>query len=611
MKHFLYLHLRDARDGRPGQLLGNTRRNPALGLTPAAKTVPGRRVLWRLNDDGTLTLGGGAGGVLDTDSTGRLHLRSAAETPATWKIDEDGALRHAATGKGVTLDLSADGRAILAGDDGGGSPVQAYVEALGAEVQAILNLPKNGYPQFTGGPGAAYAWILSQLPMLMGGDLRAEYTRTDFEPAVILTFLSGLTYPSGGVDFTSTDFDGVKGILATELTYASAVVTNIAQTVQFWQQVFSDDSGYLNSLQTDLTAASSSPPSVGLLLATLFENILYTAFCVFDAPGGFIANLMATAFNTTVASLSGGGDGPLSFAQLQDALRIDLDRVLTALATQKDTLLANGNMAQALATFVHQNAPTNTGLNNAKLTAEYVYLQQVLQNALPGLCTWYGQYFTSANPTPPSNVPSYNSCAYSNSEGNFLFWLQMNSGQAVPALVTTLMCTGMWIEASGANPAAMFLGLEGWRWSTAHSEDYDADSLVLSVTNDTPLPLQVKVKAKHHDGKVLHPSPPKGHDTVKIDVEPGGAAIVVGGYESGLVLKVDVTPARSSGADDADPIASFHCHQHTELAGGPPWVSALKVADGYELPAPNCIYRRKALQSQPGMIFAVLSATSA
>ena len=609
MKHFLYLQVH-GNDGQPGQLLGNTFGNPALGTSPAAAEVCGRRALWRLNDDGTLELGGSFGTVLDADNGGRLHLRARAPGVATWKIDSGGKLLHAASGKGVSLNAALSSNQAVLSDSGNDSstPAQTYVTALGDAIQAILDMPQAGYTQFQNSQLSAYQWIISQLPMLIGGDLRAEYTRTDFEPGTILTLLTALTYP-GSTSFTSADFSTVQSTLSTELTYASAVVTNMGQTVLFWQQVFGDDSGYLDSLQTDLTAASNAPPSVSLVIATLFENILYTAFSLFGAPGGFIANIMATAFNTAVAYMSTHGGGALSFAQLQDNLRIGLDQVLTEIAIQKDTILSNGNMAQSFATFVHQNAPTNTGLNNSKLTAEYVYLLQVLQNVLPGLCTWSGQYFVAANTQPPSGVPSYNSLSYSNSEGNFVFSLQMNSGQAVPQLVSTLLCTGSWIAASGANPAAMFLGLEGWNWTSAMAvnNQFGANALIISIANATTSTFTIAAIPKQ--GDIEQPPLAKGSTSVTVNLAPSGLAIIVSSYSGGLETKIKITPA-SNTADSGSDIASFHCHQHEKGLGGAPWVDQLTIAPGYQLPAPVCINRIKAIQSQPGMLFAVLSATS-
>lgn len=608
MKHFLYLHLRDS-SGQAGHLLGNTLGNSALGLSQAAQEASGRRALWRLNDDGTLELGGSFGQVLDIDSGGRLHLRPAEAGASRWTIDNHGRLKHAVSGKSVVR--AANGGSHLQLRDTSGdsdTPAQLYVDSLAQAVDTILALPKQGYTQFQGSQALAYQWIIAQLPMLMGGDLRLDYTRIDFEPDMILGRLNRLTYPAGAV-FSQNDFNTVINSLLTELETASAVITNMTQTVQFWQQVFSDDSGYLNSLQTDLTEAAQSTPSVSLVLATLFENILYTAFSVFGVEGGFIANVMATAFNTAVAYISTHGQEPLSFAQLQDNLRTGLDTILTQLVLQKDTILSNGNMAQSFAAFVHQHAPTNTGLNNAKLTAEYVYLQQVLQNVLPGMCTLVGKYFVSKDDAPPSSVPTYNALAYHNNEGRFLFWVQMKNGSALPKIVSDLMCNGAWMQAAGANPEAFFLGLEGWVWTKAqtHNNQYGPDDLIISIANTTGVKL--KVKAKPKDGDIQSPKPDSGKDDVSIEVDPGDLGIIIASYKNGLATNITIKAADGDAGSGDDPLASFHCHQHQAGLGGAPWVEKLEVAPGYQLPQPVCVSRIRAIQKQPGMMFAALAST--
>jgi hypothetical protein len=610
-KNFLFLHLRTP-DGAPGHLLGGQRGKPNLTLTPAAQPQRGRRALWRLTDSGALELGGAPGTVLGVEPDGQLALHRLAPgqtEPAAgdrWTVDASGRLRHQASGKGVRP-LQAEGDPVaaqLVADDSTSNPAQAFVEELGTVVQNALKDPKP-FPTYQGGQGAAYSYIEQKLGVPQGTDLRSQYTNAVINLATYSSQLAGLAYP-GGTAFTSNDFTVVKTQLQAELSAVLNVQEVFKQTKAFWNYVFNNESGYLTNLQNDLNAVGQTPQS-SLGAVTFFVNILYTAFSLFGTVGGLLANLMATAFNTAVANgaLSNTAT-PVSFNKLQDDLSTRCDSVLRQLTQQVDQILGNWSPTQNLSQYAQgKGAVTNTQLFDAQLAAQYSYLEQVLQNVLPGMCRSNRMYFVSSTQSAPNGVPDYATYRYNNGSGNFLFYIDMVNGKALPELVADLVYRGPTAQAANADDKAFFLGMEGWEWTTIDSQgNYDdGNYLVVNVFNQTSGTIQVKAEAKQ--GNLQQPNP-HNQQTV-FNLNSGEVGFVITSYHN-LGLETKVKLEDSQGND----LVKFDCHQKNKLVGGELWVSdKTTVNSHYQLAASTLPRDSSTTPQEPGQVMATLSSAAA
>jgi hypothetical protein len=605
MKDFLYMQVPTAHGHH---LISRMRGSSKIVCSPKGQPKSGRQALWRHHDDGTLELGGVSGLFLGTDQHGRLTLHHKRHSAAdTWKVDAHGRLIHQPTGKPVQLD-SANASFALA-DDQSLTPAQAYVEQLGQVIENILNPTPPaapGYPTFTGTQAAAYQWIEGQLGLTSGQDLRQQYVKTGVDLGKYQTRLLALAAPSGQ-SFSATDFQTVKSALDGELGAALDVWKTLDTTKNFWKEVFSGTSSYLTALQTDLTDASKAAPTTNLAIATVFVQILYAAFSLFDTPGGFIANVMAGAFNSIVAFKSQGGDGsPMTFSKMQDALLLQNTQVVTELSKQCTTILGNAQMSKALSAYADANSPDGTQLQDAQNAAQYSYLMAILQNVLPGMCRLNVSPFVKSTSKAPSSVPSYNSYVYTSSQGSFLFWIDMytsllNNGQQLPQLVTQLMCDGPLAQSAGVSGKQFFLGLDGWSWQILdyQGDDYDGNNLLISLANSSSASISVEASAKQ--GDLIVPKPPKGAHKATITIAPDEVGYFVGEYDSGLEIKLTAT----AGSVQA---VQFDCHQKERAIVQTPWVDTpIALGSGFAMSAPYCSGKSRVSGHNPGFIVATLT----
>ncbi|QFI69575.1 hypothetical protein [Sinorhizobium alkalisoli] len=613
MKNFLLVHV-SGTDGSSGHLVGGLTNRPGIAFTPADAIHGQRLAIWRLTDDNALELGQRPGTVLGLSPEGTLEFHHLANgrKPAEqdcWTIDTKNRLIHQVTGKRVKVSRS-DGApvSLVLGDAADDNQDTPTIQEWAAQIDSCLKppLPNPAFPPFgDGGPGynAAYQWIEQQLLGSTSVDLRSKYLQAGNLVANLKSDLLNLTCPTNPSGFTSAEFSTVQTTLEAEMTDVLNVNSLYAISQSFYNAVMGQETAELTTLGTALQeAAQQAPGNPTLVAATFFENILYAVFSLFGTGGGFIANVMATAFNTAVAAGAlNGNPKTFNFTALQQQLMNQLEAIQSTMAQQQDTILSYRSTMEAVSNLYRDCTYTNTMQIQAEQAGTWSYLQQILQAVLPNLCQICVIYFTSDTST--NSAPSYAQYAYNNGSAGFIYYVQMQNGADFPEAVASQLFSGPVIQ---QDPQEFYFGMNGWNWADIQSPSQSFDSgndMVVSIYNATNK--TVRMKVEQIEGALLAPGSTSPCD---IHLEPGALGVTIGQYNAnaivgpiGLLTKVKLKDSSSN------TIAKIKAHQHL-LATGGCWADPPKIDNSnYMVPQPHSLNNAS---GTPGQVLAVLLPSS-
>ncbi|HET6606474.1 MAG TPA: hypothetical protein VFG62_07390, partial [Rhodopila sp.] len=577
MKNFLFVHL-PAADGSAGHLLGALQGEPGISFTPAGKPHTKRLATWRLTDDGALELGQRRGTILGVapDGTLRFHHLPAGQAVASadrWAIGSKNRLMHKASGRTIKVGRTNGApTSLVLRDESEDDDQDPTIQEWGQAIQHYLTppLPNPAFAPFGDGSAgytAAYQYIEQLLLGNTTTDLRTYYQQAGNLIIGMRQNLESYACPSDPVGFDSDQFETVKATLLSEMGCVMNVNSLYSISQGFYNAVISNDNNEISILGTALTNAGSQAPSnPTLTAATFFEGILYTVFSVFGPEGGFIANVMAAAFNTAVASGALSTQAQtLDFTELQQQLQIQLQSIQSTLAQQQDTILSYGTIMQEVSNIYTSSPYTNEDVVNAQQAGIFAYVQQILQQVLPPLCQIGVIYFSSGTSTSPA--PDYATYQYNNLSANFIYYIQMRNGANFPDTVTTELFNDP-PAASNPNgltltqdPKEFYFGLNGWQWTNIQSPSPNFDSgndMVISVYNATGDDMTMAVTMKA--GYMLAPGTAP---SCQIIVQPGALGVTISQYNAnaiegplGLQTKIELT-------DDTDTtIARIEAHQN-------------------------------------------------
>jgi len=170
---------------------------------------------------------------------------------------------------------------------------------------------------------SAYTWISNQLCC---ADIRATYINLNASPAVWLTQIEQLTYPSDqSSSFSQSDFDDVKQQLATEFGYVQ-VVRNLQNNIlSLYQDQQSNVALILDQAASDIKADvdnDSSPPTTPTPWSTFTTDVfpVLSNLAGFYGPVGNVAKNALGIGTLVIDSATDHSNDPSGVSQIMHSL---------------------------------------------------------------------------------------------------------------------------------------------------------------------------------------------------------------------------------------------------------------------------------------------------
>lgn len=520
---------------------------------------------------------------------------SPAQTNNTlqWIFNDDGMIVNTSSGMVLNVDggVANPNTALIT------YPVQSGPSA-GDEIwtlspacpfDEILALPPLPFPPFTGVQATAYAYINQQLGIT---DLRSEYSNLAAPLSEWLSQILAMQCPSG-VD--TADWQAVVSQLTQELTAADSVQKLFANYSAYHTAVFADNGDLLNKLGTDAGMEQGSNTSVGGIILSVLEGVLYTALEAIPVVGeavnvfAVLGNVMEAGINIGVAAASsGGGISPnpfqVAYSELWGQLSQNFVALLNAVGSMELVILSDWGKMQATYEDILSTGP-DTLAWPPTLTADLVqnsipgYTISVMQMLLPAQYQIF--QYQEDDDSAVHDVPA--NAQWVQSIGNNLWnkywigvpgsWSEYPSNQALE---------DVWN--AGVAYSDFFQGLGGWGFARCYPIydgspiGTDCNGLIITVTNQTPNPLTVTAAPNKGQGYVV--------GSASQTLQPYGSVSFSTYYEAGLAINVTIVDLNLPGSGWS---AAFTAHQHDcGLASGDVWVDTVNVNMGYQLTTPIC-----------------------
>ena len=404
-------------------------------------------------------------------------------------------------------------------------------------LQPILDQPDQPYPAFTGAEAPAYTNLNSALGLSgtsctlddqPASGVRCEYKIIDQSLDGYLTYISeNLNHPPSGV--SKSAWNAVLLQIQSEITDVQSVRDLFDQFNTFYDALFINNEALLDQMISDAEITDQST-MVSYRTLTILEGVITSAlYSVEDVASaglaigvGAIANLGETAISAAVTKGTLSENSfQIAVSDLWGALSTDFNAVLTENGNNETTILEDWGRVQATEALIASTQPDSLAWSpqtTPELVAalEPAFKVEVMKSLMPA------KYSTvQANPQVPTGsfaaghgAPAYDGFVEGLGYGVWNQFYLGNIGDTSEFPSQQAMQND--IFGNGVQPIQFFNSLNGWKFNSAYSDNdltwfavgaSGCNSLLVSITNDTPDTVTLNAGVAKHDGGLFGDTP--------------------------------------------------------------------------------------------------------